>query len=217
MLVANAFGIPVVERAYPTLVGLGAIIAGSYTEGVCANGADFICNVKDGLYSCRPCAFEQLGQFKELQHRANRLATKFEFGRDKLTEVDGRIATVTARLVGLVSGRLSAVLTPPLALATAIAAAKSDPTAHDTFRQISAFVPEFVQWFGAGIAMVDAPESYPTPPALPRAQPGGDGPVTVPTTTPTLPVPAPKSRMKAAGMFVGVLGVLTAIGLVATA
>lgn len=214
MLVANAFGLPTVERAYPTLVGA---LAG-YTEGGCATGSDFVCNVKDGLYTCRPCNFPQLSAFKQVQDLLNRLATAFEFGRDKLSELDGRIGGVTARLVGLVGGRLTATLPPPQSVAIVVAAAKADPTAHDTFRQVASAVPELITWLSSGAAMLNAPTSYPTPPALPRAGSTGDGPVTLPSPTPTpASLPPPRTKAKAAGMFVGVLGVLTAIGLVATA
>lgn len=213
MLVAD-FGLATVERAYPQLVGAAF---GGYTEGVCAEGRDFVCNVKDGLFTCRPCDYDQLAAFKNLQHLCNRLATAFEVGRDKLAETDARIGRITATLVGLVGGRLSATLPPPASVAAAIAAAKSDPSAHETFRKIAQVVPELVTYFSQGAAIVSAPSSYPTPPPQPRADPSGDPPVVVPGPEhPSARLPA-RSKVKAAGMFVGVLGVLTAVGLVAAA
>lgn len=214
MLVANAFGLPMVEPAYPSLTG--ALYG--YSEGVCAEGKDFVCNVKDGLFTCRPCDFAQLEQFKRMQDLANRLATAFEIPRDKLAETDARIGRITATLVGLVGGRLQATLPAPSAVLPAIAAAKAEPTSHDTFRKIALVVPELVGWFSSGAAIVNAPTSYPTPPPQPRAQPSGDPPVVVPGPTSPSPMPMPpRSKLKAAGMFVGALGLLTAIGLVATA
>lgn len=215
MLVANAFGLPTIEPAFPTLVGLYG-----YTEGSCAEGRDFVCNVKDGLWTCRPCDLRQLSAFKELQHTANQLATLFELGRDKLAETDARIGRITSTLVGLVASRLAVRLPAPASVAAAVAAAKSEPTAHETFRKIAQVVPELLSWFTAGVIALKAPLSYPTPPPQPRAGPSGEPPVVIPGpgTGPDTPMPPlPRSRVKSAGIFVGVLGVIAAIALVSTA
>jgi hypothetical protein len=214
MLVAD-FGFATVEPAYPTLVG-GFPGFGAYTEGVCAEGKDYVCNVKDGLFTCRPCNFPQLAVFKQLQHLANRLAVAFEIGSQHLAETDARLGRITATLVGKVSGPLAAKLAAPAVLASAITAARDEPTSHDTFRKIAAVVPEFVDWFSAGVGLIGAPATYPTPPPQPRAAPSGDGPIKLPS--PELPaVPPIRSKLRGAGLAVGVLGVITAIGLVAAA
>jgi hypothetical protein len=215
LVLQDAFGIPVVESALPSLTGAFY----GYTEGVCAEGKDFVCNVKDGLWTCRPCDFAQLSQFKQLQHMANRLATGFGISRDKLAETDARIGRITATLVGLVSRKLSGMLAPPSGAMAAVAAAQEAPTDHETFRAIAKAVPELVSWFDAGIALTGAPSSYPTPPPQPRAEPSGDSPITIPEPgRDGLPPLATRSRrMKMAGAAVGILGVVTAVGLVAAA
>jgi hypothetical protein len=91
---------------------------GVYDEGVCADGADFVCGPRGGVQSCRPCDFPQLEAFKALQNLANSLVVAFGLDASEAIAVapnsctggylladDGRIGPCTRRTVRAVIAR----------------------------------------------------------------------------------------------------------------
>jgi hypothetical protein len=208
-MLSSRLGFPTVNRWAP-LGGRGfsgAKIWGRFgdytetitTEGSCG-GADFRCSARpedNGIFSCRPCTTSVLNVFKDLQGQMNRLVVAKGLSRSLLLDIDGRIGPqtiATARAIAALTGTQSSI--PPGTeagarwLATrAEAAAKELKYAADQ----------------AGA---------PTKPPVPPAPPVSTTPIPPGTTVPGLPVVASKSK---AGLVVGGLAALTAVGLVAAA
>lgn len=187
MLSYGSLGFEVVDR-WSRLDGR----FGDYAEGVCAQGANFLCGPKDGLFSCRPCTADSLKVFKDLQGQLNRLVVAKNLPRTLLLDIDGRFGPrtmTTARAVAVVTGATIPASTEEGArwLATrAESVSKELKTAADE----------------AG-----APKTPPTPPKDITVTPGPDA----------ASLPAPARGNGHAGLIIGGLALLAAGGLVASA
>ena len=173
MLQLNNLGLEVI-RPTMEINGLGF---GSYVEGVCAEGKDFVCGVRNGVHSCRPCKFDQLDAFRGLQGEINRIiALK---GLPGLLDIDGRMGPRTARAIALVANATSNALPQGASVQKVIAACQSAPDSPDTHRLIATFVPELRTYFAQVADLLGANKDYPEAP-MPDADKAGGGAIPVP-------------------------------------
>lgn len=182
----NHLGLEIIR---PTLSLDGGINFGAYTEGVCAEGKDFVCSEVGGVHSCRPCNFPQLEAFRALQGELNRVAKARGYKSSYLLDIDGRMGPLTARTLGVIGTNVESVVKPENAgVSQAIKAAAAAPDSPDTHRLIAMYVPELRLYFNAVANTSGAPTSFPEAPPVPGG--GGVGPIPVPgTTVPTAPPP----------------------------
>lgn len=217
------------------LNGFGQFGLGAYEEGICKEGKDFICQVKEGLFSCQPCDFEQLSTFKELQYQVARMAyatglskklAAFKACVDKNLQpinclTDGRIGGNTVLMLGAIYPLAYGKVKAPDGLMDVLSAATDDYTTgrarESTMRKLATVSSEMREWLRAAADAWEAPVTLPPEELAPPSTRDPTGPMKPPANGgPALPKP-PMSKTKKAGLVVGALGLLTAIGLVATA
>jgi hypothetical protein len=197
--------------------GLGTFEEGP-VDGGCAQGADFICGPRGGVFSCRPCDFSQLEQFKQLQRLANQLVVGLGMantpavitglnsceGGDILA-IDGRVGPCTKRTltrIVRVFGPLTMAPTNPL-----LDLAKFEPTAE----YISTVIPELLTYLGQLVALSNAPKNVPAPPKQPIKSVDAPGKLPLPSSEPVAkPFPRRPSMVG-----VGIFAALAAVGLTA--
>lgn len=151
---------------------------GAYQAGVCADGADYLCNTKNGEYSCRPCNYPQLEMFKELQRQINRLV--ISTGRGYQLTVDGRIGDDTTKVLGQVFTAIGGTMSPPIQTGFALALTQTSPTGQGTMSAVASVADDIVPYLKRMADRAGAPLSPPTPtpprlppmPPLPGTQPG---------------------------------------------
>ena len=197
----------------PALLGFGA-----YEQGVCADGADYVCSSRNGEYSCRPCDYAQLAMFKELQNQINRLIMKYGLGRQ--IAVDGRIGDDTTRAAGAVYRASKGSYAPSASVRPALEAALASPDSASSMQALASVADETTPFFAAIAAAEGAPPTSATNPAKPSAD-AGPYPQLPPRVTDqgTLePSDVPAGKRGRGGLvFLGVLAMLGAVGLVGTA
>ncbi len=145
----------------------------------CADGGDFQCSVKGGIFSCRPCDFPQLEVFKGLQTQTNRLLSGFGIQlpadrRDGAAQsvlwVDGRLGPKTATAVSLVAIKAEEKgyrpippAVPLMRLPGFIEALKNAATAPSG---VAKYAPELLAYFKSVADKIQAttpPSGIPTP------------------------------------------------------
>jgi hypothetical protein len=214
-LTENYFGLHTVDWYAPLgplagMSGFGGL--GDYREGVCAEGADFICGVRNGLYACRPCGYPQLAAFENFQTQVNRIIKSRGLPSRLILAIDGRIGSKTTASFGKVVEALGVSGLPPDLQPAAIAAMNA-PNAEQTFKEIAKVGPGAADYLQARADAEGAPKNVPAPPAKP--EPITTGPATPVITTTSVPS-APRRRSRA-GYVVGGLAVLAAVGVVGAA
>ena len=209
MISARHFGMHVIERYAP----LGSALGADYREGVCAEGADFVCGPRPeegGLYSCRPCNYPQLAVFKDLQAQINRIITSRKLPSSLLLKTDGRIGSKTATSLGKVVESVGAAAFPPDLQAAAMSAMNA-PYAEQTYKEIAKVSPGMRDYLKAQANADGAPKNVPAPPSKPDT-------VTTGPATPEERILMPEAPKRGRlGYVVGGLAVVTAVGLVAAA
>jgi len=198
-----SLGLHTIERWAP-LGGFGAV-EGDYAEGVCADGADFLCGPRDGLFSCRPCTADRLVEFRAFQTQLNRLVVARGLPKSLVLDVDGRVGVKTATTLGAVARSLGGSF--PLQAQVAVGLAMNSPSTEQTAREIAKVVPTLRKYAEQTANDLNAPKSVPEP-----TKPVATGPGT--TTLP--PMTFPKKKVSS-GVVVGVLAGITALGLVGAA
>lgn len=137
----------------------------------CADGGDFQCSVKGGIFSCRPCDFPQLEVFKGLQTQTNRLLSGFGIQlpadrRDGAAQsvlwVDGRLGPKTATAVSLVAikAKEKGYQAPLVLIPGLMEAMKNSPAGA------AKFAPELLVYFKNVADKIQAatpPSGIPTP------------------------------------------------------
>jgi hypothetical protein len=186
---------------------------GAYQAGVCADGADYLCNEKNGEYSCRPCNYPQLEMFKELQRQINRLV--IATGRGYQVSVDGRIGDDTTKVLGQVYTAISGTMSPPISTGFALALTQTSPTGQGTMSAVASVADDIVPYLTRMADRAGAPLSPPTPtpprlppmPPLPGAQPGQTVVPAPSTREPSITLPsAPRTAAKGRGINPYALG-----------
>lgn len=181
----------IVVTKYAPLGGLSG-----YTEGVCVEGADFLCGVRNGVYSCRPCNVDQLSMFKDLQIHVNSilesrgLAARIERGPKARSAIDGRIGSSTTVALGELAEVVADEFPPQAVVREALEVVWAAPASQDAARAVARTAPEITAWLvqvASGLQASISPDTAP-----------------------------PRKRSRAP-LFVGVVAGLAAIGLVGTA
>jgi hypothetical protein len=200
-MLSYSLGFETVDR-WSRLDGRG--LSDDFTEGVCAQGANFLCNTVNGLFSCRPCTSKGLADFKALQTQINRLIVAQKLPLAFL-QVDGRIGSKTVTALGVVVKAVSPSYPIPMAGQRGILLAMSQPTSEEAAREVAKFIPTYSAYAKSAADAMGAPAKPPVATSPPK-----DIEV-VPVPTPPEP---PKRRT---GLIIGSLAAVTAIGLVAAA
>lgn len=218
MLAATPFGVPTVNIYAPLgragRRGLGAS-DGDYTIGsVCGAGTDLVCNVKGWIYSCRPCDTPQLAVLKDLQDQVNRILKAKGLITSSLPflDEDGRVGPKTAVAFAAAVKQAMGVATLPATLQVAAGVAGSQPGSQQAMQEIAKAAPTAQAYLRQVADMIGAPHEIPQGPQGPPS--GATGPATLPDPGQVY-LPPPKKGN--AGVVVGALAGLTAIGLVGTA
>lgn len=201
---------------------------GTFQEGECPD-ADFVCGPKThkgkSIYSCRPCDFAQLIEFRRLQTMANSLVVALGMvnkpgiitglhscsGGD-IVAVDERIGPCTKRTITRIVSLFGPKTMKPINPLLSVSKFQS------TYEYIAHVTPELITYFQQLIQITSAPKNVPAPVQQPVQFVDAPGPVPGPDP---LPPPPPnglvvRPRVSKSGLLIGVLAALTAIGLVGT-
>ncbi len=207
MLQLNNLGLEVI-RPVMALNGLGL---GSYTEGVCAEGKDFVCGVRNGIHSCRPCALDQLDAFRGLQGELNRVVLLKGLGG--LLDIDGRMGPRTAAAIARVAGSTANALAQSGDVMKVVQACQSAPDSPATHRLIATYVPELRSYFAQVADLLGASKDYPEAPMPDADKAGGGGAIPVPIVEPdggivTTRQPASTAGVGGWGPLLALVGIL---------
>lgn len=195
---------------------------GTFQQGVCASGADFICGPRGGIHSCRPCDFAQLEAFKDAQKKANQLVVSLGMSTKPavitgersctggyILAIDGRVGPCTVRTIAKIVRFLGPSAMPP------ISPLLGPQKFRETYEYIAKVIPELRTYFAQLIKVTNAPKDVPAPPQQPIkriAAPGKVPAVTAPVTVlPDGTVVRPRVT-RSGGLLVGGLVVLATIG-----
>jgi hypothetical protein len=201
-------------------IGFGIFEEGP-VDGGCADGADFICGPRGGVFSCRPCDFPQLDSFKDLQKLANQLVVGLGMANSPaiivgehgceggdILALDGRIGPCTKSTISKIVRVTGPTLMPPTDPILSLSQFKPD------YEYIAEVTPELIAYFEQLVALSNAPKDVPAPSQQPIKR------VTAPGSVPKASAPLPSDRFRAkprvGAMTVGIFGALAAIGLIGT-
>lgn len=195
---------------------------GTFEQGACADGSDFTCGPRGGVFSCRPCDFTQLEAFKQLQKIANQLVVGLGMEKSPavitglnsceggdILAIDGRVGPCTKRTIARiirVFGPLTMAPTNPL-----LDLENFKPTSE----YIASVIPELTTYFRQLVALSKAPKDVPAPAQQPIK--GFPAPGKVPLSIlPGNGVRELRPPVNGGKVALGIMAALAAIGLVGT-
>lgn len=213
MLQLNDLGLEVIR---PVMALNGNLGLGAYTEGVCAEGKDFVCGVRNGIHSCRPCKYDQLDAFRALQGEINRIIVIK--GLSGLLDIDGRMGPRTARALAAVANATSNAMPQTSDVMTVVQACNAAPDSPATHRLLARFVPELRAYFAQVADLLGASHDYPEAPMPDADKAGAGNTIPVPIVEPDGGIVTERQPVSQAGVggwgpFLALVGICAGGGL----